>query len=100
VLAFAPFVVDASVTLARRALRRERVWQPHRTHYYQRLVQLGFGHRRTALLEYALMVLGGAAALWGARSGRTAEACLLVAVPLIAVGVAIDRRWARRPGPA
>ena len=62
-LAFAPFVADASVTLLRRLLRGEKVWQAHREHYYQRLVQLGWGHRRTALAEYALMGALGALAL-------------------------------------
>ncbi|MCW5603806.1 MAG: glycosyl transferase [Burkholderiales bacterium] len=64
-LVFSPFIVDASVTLARRLLRRERVWQAHRDHYYQRLVQLGWGHRKTALAEYALMFACGVAALFG-----------------------------------
>jgi UDP-N-acetylmuramyl pentapeptide phosphotransferase/UDP-N-acetylglucosamine-1-phosphate transferase len=44
---FAPFFVDATVTLLRRMLRGERFWQAHREHYYQRLVQMGWGHRRT-----------------------------------------------------
>lgn len=41
VLVFSPFVVDASITLVRRALRREQLWQAHRSHYYQRLVRMG-----------------------------------------------------------
>lgn len=57
VLVFSPFVVDATVTLLRRAVRRERVWEAHRTHYYQRLVQLGWGHKKTVLAEYGLMAL-------------------------------------------
>ncbi|RMG31649.1 MAG: glycosyltransferase family 4 protein [Gammaproteobacteria bacterium] len=55
VLLFAPFVFDATVTLLRRILRGERFWEAHRTHYYQRLVQRGWGHRRTVLVEYLLM---------------------------------------------
>jgi len=62
-LVFSPFIVDASVTLARRLLHRERVWRAHRDHYYQRLVQLGWGHRRTAAAEYALMTACGGVAL-------------------------------------
>ena len=54
-LVFAPFILDASVTLMKRLLRREKVWQAHREHYYQRLVQMGWGHRNTALFEYGLM---------------------------------------------
>ena len=54
---FSPFVVDASVTLLKRALRGEAVWRAHRSHYYQRLVQLGWGHRRTVLVEYTAMLV-------------------------------------------
>lgn len=57
-LVFSPFIVDATVTLARRLFRGEKVWRAHRDHYYQRLVGLGWGHRRTVLWEYALMLLG------------------------------------------
>lgn len=64
VLIFSPFIVDATVTLVRRALRGERVWEAHCSHYYQRLVRLGWGHRRTVLAEYALMAAVVASALW------------------------------------
>src|SRR5262245_50526089 len=43
VLVFGPFNADATITLVRRALRREKVWRPHRDHYYQRIVRMGFG---------------------------------------------------------
>jgi UDP-N-acetylmuramyl pentapeptide phosphotransferase/UDP-N-acetylglucosamine-1-phosphate transferase len=65
-LVFLPFLADATITLARRALRGERIWQAHRSHYYQRLHQLGAGHRGT------LVVYGG----WMAGCGLTALACL------------------------
>jgi UDP-N-acetylmuramyl pentapeptide phosphotransferase/UDP-N-acetylglucosamine-1-phosphate transferase len=57
ILVFSPFIVDATVTLGRRLWGRERVWQAHKSHCYQRLVQLGWGHRRTALWEYLLMLM-------------------------------------------
>ena len=72
VVVFAPFVVDASVTLARRALAGERVWEAHRSHYYQRLVLIGWSHRRTAFAEYGLMLRqrgGGIACLRSRRPG-------------------------------
>jgi UDP-N-acetylmuramyl pentapeptide phosphotransferase/UDP-N-acetylglucosamine-1-phosphate transferase len=62
-IAFSPFVLDATVTLARRTLRYEHVWEAHRDHYYQRLVLSGWGHRRTVLAEYGVMVLCGGLAL-------------------------------------
>lgn len=57
ILIFSPFIGDATVTLVRRLVRGDRIWLPHKTHYYQRLVQLGWGHRKTALTGYGLMSL-------------------------------------------
>jgi UDP-N-acetylmuramyl pentapeptide phosphotransferase/UDP-N-acetylglucosamine-1-phosphate transferase len=62
-IVFSPFILDATVTLARRALRHKKVWEAHRDHYYQRLVLSGWGHRRTVLAEYGVMVLSGGFAL-------------------------------------
>jgi UDP-N-acetylmuramyl pentapeptide phosphotransferase/UDP-N-acetylglucosamine-1-phosphate transferase len=94
-LVFSPFVVDATVTLSRRILRGERVWQAHRDHYYQRLVRCGWGHRRTALAEYAVMA--GCALIAVFSLGRASFvqwslvlACVLSYVVLMAL---IDRAW-------
>ena len=62
-LVFMPFIADASVTLAWRMGRGATIWKPHREHFYQKLVQLGFGHRGTLLLYGALMVGTSASAL-------------------------------------
>jgi UDP-N-acetylmuramyl pentapeptide phosphotransferase/UDP-N-acetylglucosamine-1-phosphate transferase len=62
-LVFSPFIVDATVTLLRRLLRGEKFWRPHREHYYQRLALNGWGHRRTVLAAYGVMVLCGGFAL-------------------------------------
>jgi UDP-N-acetylmuramyl pentapeptide phosphotransferase/UDP-N-acetylglucosamine-1-phosphate transferase len=66
-LVFSPFIVDASATLIRRLWRGERVWEAHKTHYYQRLVQSGWGHRKTVLAEYGLMAACGASAVVGSQ---------------------------------
>lgn len=96
-LVFSPFVVDASVTLARRLFRGERVWQAHRDHYYQRLVQMGWGHHRTALAEYMLMGICGIAALGGLQWPPAAQMALLAAVALAyaAIIVAVEIAWRR-----
>ena len=95
VVVFAPFVVDASVTLVRRALGREKVWRAHRSHYYQRLVLMGWSHRRTALFEYALMLAGAAIALLAARLNPPGQLAVLVilAMTYTLAMVAVDRRW-------
>ncbi len=63
ILVFSPFIVDATVTLIRRLFRGEAVWKAHRSHYYQRLALAGWGHRRTVIWEYALMVACGTTAI-------------------------------------
>jgi len=67
ILAFSPFIADASVTLARRVIRGDAFWRAHRTHYYQRLVLAGWSRRRLAIAAYALM-LGAAASALASRS--------------------------------
>jgi len=78
-LVFSPFIVDASVTLCRRLLRREQVWKAHKSHYYQRLVEAGWGHRRTVLAEYALMLACGGSALVAARLPLALQAVIIAA---------------------
>ena len=94
---FGVFVADASFTLVRRLAHGERVWVAHRGHYYQRLVQLGAGHRGTAFIAYALMAGCGAAALFGRTQSPAMQAAIVgaAAVPMAAVAFWIDARWAR-----
>ena len=68
VLIFSAFIVDATATLMRRAINREKVWQAHRTHYYQKLVQLGWGHKKTVMFEYLLMLSCGFSAILASLS--------------------------------
>lgn len=77
---FSPFVVDATVTLLRRGARGEPVWRPHRSHYYQRLVQIGWGHRRTVLAEYAVMLISALAALAANGADPRVQWVMLVAL--------------------
>ena len=55
-LIFSPFIIDATTTLLKRILNREKFWQAHREHYYQRLVLLGWSHKKTALVFYIVMI--------------------------------------------
>jgi phospho-N-acetylmuramoyl-pentapeptide-transferase len=93
VLAFFPFLADATVTLIRRALRGDKVWQAHREHYYQRLVRMGWSHRRLALAAYALMAVSGGLGLLA--NDRPAWPLILAIGIHAALFVAIDRRWQR-----
>jgi len=82
------FLADATITLARRLLRGERVWQAHREHFYQRAVRRGLGHaavvKRVIAADLVLIGCGWAAENgWSAISLATCAAT--VAVLLIAL---------------
>lgn len=95
VLVFSPFTADASFTLIKRMRRKENLSQAHRSHYYQRLVQMSWGHHNTAVAEYVLMFLSGASALWGLRLGPANQIGFLVgwAGIYLALAMWVDRRW-------
>lgn len=95
VLVFSPFILDASITLVKRLLRGERVWEAHREHYYQRLVQMGWGHRRTAMSEYTLMVLAGISATWAIRQSGIVQlmAYMVLGVAYLLAMWWVDSKW-------
>jgi UDP-N-acetylmuramyl pentapeptide phosphotransferase/UDP-N-acetylglucosamine-1-phosphate transferase len=95
ILVFSPFVVDATLTLLKRVQRSEKLEQAHRGHYYQRLIQMGWGHRNTAIAEYMVMLLAGISALWAIGLGTDEQENLLALWGAIYLGFAIwiDRRW-------
>ncbi len=61
---------DAAITLLRRVINRKRIFSPHRTHYYQRLTDLGLSHKQVTLLEYLVAILLGVSALFIFHSDR------------------------------
>lgn len=63
-LLLAGVIGDAALTLIKRVIARERIFVPHRTHYYQRLTSVGFSHKQITLLEYLVTVLLGVSALF------------------------------------
>jgi UDP-GlcNAc:undecaprenyl-phosphate GlcNAc-1-phosphate transferase len=97
-LAFLPFVLDATATLARRLLRGERIVEAHRTHYYQRLLLLGFGHAGTLAAYAGLMAACGLAALLcllRAPGAGPAALALFVAAHAILFAT-IDYHWGKQ----
>ncbi len=78
------YLADATWTLARRALRGEKVWQAHREHFYQRAVQRGFSHDtiawRIAACNAILVILAVVAAVAPSDRSWIAPALALLAV--------------------
>jgi UDP-N-acetylmuramyl pentapeptide phosphotransferase/UDP-N-acetylglucosamine-1-phosphate transferase len=96
-LAFGPFMGDATVTLIRRLARRDRVWKAHHDHYYQRIVRMGFGHRIAALIGYAVMLFCASSALLARTQPPGMQAAIfgIATLVLAAMALWVDRRWAR-----
>lgn len=95
-LVFSPFIADASVTLLKRLLRGEKVWQAHREHYYQRLIQMGLGHRNMALWAYGLMLACGLSGLLSLHWDGLAQVLVLAgwAMAYLWFFRRIDLAWA------
>jgi UDP-N-acetylmuramyl pentapeptide phosphotransferase/UDP-N-acetylglucosamine-1-phosphate transferase len=95
-LAFSPFIVDATWTLLRRAWRRERVWLPHRSHHYQRLVLSGWSHRRTSLWAYLVMMATSVSAVTAPVMSPHDQWVLLLAWAAIFVLIHVKVRGLQR----
>jgi hypothetical protein len=91
---FAPFIADATLTLARRVIRREPFWKAHRTHGYQRLVLAGWSRRRLAASAYALMAVSAAGAFAANAAGSAVRFGILLALTSVYVlmFIAIENR--------
>jgi UDP-N-acetylmuramyl pentapeptide phosphotransferase/UDP-N-acetylglucosamine-1-phosphate transferase len=88
------FLADASWTLLRRLARGEKIWQPHRQHFYQRAVQAGRSHQAVVLrvLVADLVLIG--ASLWAAESRELPA--LAVAIVTVAI-LLVDLSRAAKP---
>ncbi len=92
-LVFSPFIVDASITLVKRALRGAKVTEAHREHYYQRAIQMGWGHRNVALIEYALMLAVGVSALSAMHEALPGLVFIVWGAVYASIMLILDARW-------
>jgi len=79
VLPLAAFLVDASLTLGRRVLRREAWWQPHVQHAYQ-VWSRRLGRHVPVTLAYAGWSAAGAALMIGMTFAECAFIIVMLAV--------------------
>ena len=91
------YLADATITLARRALRLEAVWRAHREHFYQRAVAAGRSHDAvaTAIGGLDLLLIGLAAA--AGRAPTIALAATIAATAAFLVALSRSKPRARRP---
>lgn len=83
ILIFSPFIGDATVTLVKRLYKKEKIWDAHRSHYYQLLVQSGWSHRKTVVFEYYLMVLSSGFAITAVLASSVIQWVLLLSITVI-----------------
>ena len=57
VILFSVFIFDATITLLRRAINKEKLWLAHRSHFYQRAAQCGFKHQHIVMIMILLMIM-------------------------------------------
>jgi len=81
------YLMDATITLLRRLRRRERVWEAHRGHFYQKATDNGFSALAVSAhvfwLNLALAGLAAATLVW--RSGAAQIAALGLGVVLVSL---------------
>ena len=98
VILLAVFVVDASVTLVRRALRGQRVYEAHRSHAYQILSRRLTSHQKVTLLVgginvfwlFPLAWLANEHPVWGGAFAVVAYVPLVIWVYRAEAGTAND----------
>jgi UDP-N-acetylmuramyl pentapeptide phosphotransferase/UDP-N-acetylglucosamine-1-phosphate transferase len=96
VLVVWPFVGDGLLTFFRRASRGERVWQAHRSHLYQRLVQTGWSHARVTLLYGGWCVVSALAGFWWLLQAPGA-ALVAISTPMLTLaGMYVFVNWRER----
>jgi len=81
------FLLDAGVTLIKRVPRGRNWLEPHRDHYYQRLIKLGYSHKKVTMLYSAMSVVLGLVATFYLNSSGIIQGgvFLLVIMPFIVV---------------
>ncbi|MCG6861229.1 MAG: glycosyltransferase family 4 protein [Chromatiaceae bacterium] len=95
-LAFSPFIVDATWTLLSRLRRGECVWQAHRSHHYQRLVLAGWNQRKTVSWSYLLMAACASTAVAAPGMSVRDQGLLIAAWAIIYFLIGVKIRFAER----
>jgi Fuc2NAc and GlcNAc transferase len=82
-----PFVFDSIFTLLRRLCKGENIFQAHRSHLYQRLVQKGWTHAQVSSLYAVLAGIGIVPAAMFVRWPMAGSWLIVILLPLLAGGL-------------
>jgi UDP-N-acetylmuramyl pentapeptide phosphotransferase/UDP-N-acetylglucosamine-1-phosphate transferase len=91
------YLMDTTITLLRRLARREKVWEAHRSHFYQKATDNGFSALSVSAhvfgLNIALAALAAVTLVW--TSGLVQALSLLAG--LVLVGLLLKHFSTKRP---
>ena len=87
ILLLSVFLVDSSLTLARRVIKGERWYTPHKQHVYQRLIAQGWSHSRVLLVYQAVNLVVVVPAIVLAKEDPV-HAWLVTVVEILVMSVA------------
>ncbi|MBR1129988.1 glycosyl transferase [Bradyrhizobium iriomotense] len=88
------YLADATITLFRRIARREQFWSAHRSHFYQRATDNGFGVPRVIAEVFTLNLVLAMLAIVSVRAGSMSVTIASLLAGAIAVGFVL-RRFSR-----
>ncbi|MFK4726819.1 UDP-N-acetylmuramyl pentapeptide phosphotransferase/UDP-N-acetylglucosamine-1-phosphate transferase [Bradyrhizobium niftali] len=88
------YLADSTITLFRRAARREQFWSAHRSHFYQRATDNGFKVPRVVGEVFALNLVLALLAIVSVRAASMPVTLLALLAGAIAVGIVL-RRFSR-----
>lgn len=87
------FLADATATLLRRMLNKEKWWEAHRSHFYQRAVQCGWSHGHVAAVALVSgILLAGLATLEMLRYPPREVWIFLAILVLVTLALIIKRK--------
>ncbi|WP_407189838.1 MraY family glycosyltransferase [Bradyrhizobium centrosematis] len=88
------YLADATTTLFRRMIRRERFWSAHRTHFYQRATDNGLKVPQVIGAVFALNLVLAVLAIVTVRAGSTTVTTVSLLAGAVAVAFVL-RRFSR-----
>jgi UDP-N-acetylmuramyl pentapeptide phosphotransferase/UDP-N-acetylglucosamine-1-phosphate transferase len=92
------YLADATITLFRRLLNRERFWDAHRSHFYQRATDNGFSVRQVVSSVFLLNLFLAALTLASIAAGSTGVDMALLLVGASSVTIVLVRFSRPRKG--
>ncbi len=85
------FTLDATLTLMRRLVHGDKIWQAHKLHAYQRLHQAGYTHKQVLYVIIALnSVFSGVALFAMQHAGWLVETTLIAVVVYVCFYVFVE----------